>query len=96
MIRSDPQYIQFMDREQDPRNDTDFEDSWEDAVARALEPEPEELQNPLLPFEAAGVDAKLDAETKRRRVLERRLSLERRKNQFRSFWRQSGQRRKVD
>ena len=72
MIRSDPQYIQFMDREQDPRNDTDFEDLWEDAVARALEPEPEELQNPLLPFEAAVVDAKLDAETKRRRVLERR------------------------
>ena len=72
MIRSDPQCIQFMDREQDPRNDTDFEDLWGDAVARALEPEPEELQNPLLPFEAAVVDAKLDVETKRRRVLERR------------------------
>ena len=72
MIRSDPQYIQFMDREQDPMNDTDFEDLWGDAVARALEPEPEELQNLLLPCEAAVVDAKLDAETKRRRVLERR------------------------
>ena len=60
-----------MDREQDPRNDNDFEDLWADAVARALEPEPEEL-NPFLPFEAA---VELEAETKRSRVLERWLLL---------------------
>ena len=43
-----------MDREQDPRNDTDFEDLWEDAVARALEPEPEELQNPFAALRGGG------------------------------------------
>ena len=62
-------------REQDTRNDPDCDDLWAelwaDAVARALEPEPEEL-NPFLPFEAA---VELEAETKRSRVLERWLLL---------------------
>ena len=74
MIHNDPQWRMLWAREQDPANDPDIEFLWAEAVAQTIEEDQEEI-NPFLFLEAAVADAKLEADTKRRRVLERWLLL---------------------
>ena len=74
MKHNDPQWRMLWAREQDPQWRDDIEFLWAEAVAQTNEEDQEEI-NPFLPFEAAVADAKLEADTKQRRVLERWLLL---------------------